>query len=153
MAKRFAGTHRHKVEERGRVSLPSAFRKVLASLDTNEVYVLPQLERADAHLCLTGPGFDAYCAKVEAAIDDPAELKAFTRYFNSRATILEPDDLGRIVLSKELREPLGIAKELVFVGLGFSFEICAPDRQAADREAAETLARPVLDRVPMTGLH
>ncbi|MEL6774217.1 MAG: hypothetical protein AAFZ09_10550 [Pseudomonadota bacterium] len=141
------------MEDRGRVSLPAAFRKVLQALGTNEIYLLPCLERPDAHLCLTGPGFDAYCAKVEAAIEDPAELRAFMRHFNASATILEPDELGRVVLSRELRQQVSIAKECVFVGLGFSFEIAAPAQQAEDAEQAATLARPILARVPMTGLH
>ncbi|MEL6265717.1 MAG: hypothetical protein AAFR52_08715 [Pseudomonadota bacterium] len=152
MPKRFAGTHRHKVEERGRVSLPSAFRKVLATLDSREIVVIPHAGRDDAHLCLTGPGFEAYCDRVEESLE-AAEAQEFLRDFHASAAILEIDDLGRFVMPKKLREGLGIRDACVFTGIGFSFEIAAAEGEDEAVTDGRARTRAMLGRVPMTGLH
>ena len=46
-----------------------------------------------------------------------------------------------------------MVREAAFVGLGASFEICAPENEAVEAEAAEAEARSILDEVPMVDLH
>ncbi|MEM6680367.1 MAG: hypothetical protein AAF675_21080 [Pseudomonadota bacterium] len=153
MGKRFAGTHRHKVEERGRVSLPAVFRKVLKDLGSSDLYLVPCMKRADAHVVMTEAGFDAFCARVEATLTTPADREAFNEFVQGRAVPLEADEAGRIVLSAPIRQMLGIAKELVFVGLGHVFEIRAPDAHDARAEAVDVQARRLIADTALTDLH
>ncbi|MEO1724665.1 MAG: hypothetical protein AAFR84_19995 [Pseudomonadota bacterium] len=153
MLKRFAGTHKHKVEDRGRVSLPSAFRKVLATLETRDLYLIPQMKRPDAHVCMTGPGFEAYCERVEQTLENQADREAFDEFVQGSAVPLEADEAGRIVLATTIRQALGIGKDLVFVGLGSHFEIRAPETHDDRADAASEKARRLIAEVSMSGLH
>jgi MraZ protein len=153
MSKRFAGTHRNKVEDRGRVSLPSTFRKVLATLDTRDLFLIPQMKREDAHVVFSGPGFETYCDRVEQTLTTPQDREAFDEYVQGRAVPLEADEAGRIVLAASIRQMLGIGKELVFVGLGNHFEIRAPEVHDERLAAAGEKVRSIIAEVPMSGLH
>lgn len=153
MSKRFTGTYRHKVEARGRVSLPAPFRKVFAEMAASELVVVPCAERDDAHLCFTLPGFEAFCARIEAAITDPVEQRATLRALNATASILDLDDLGRVVLPKALRDEIGIEGDCDFVGTGFAFEIAHPVEAAAAGDGEAALTRAVFGRVSLSDLH
>ena len=61
------------------------------------------------------------------------ELKLVTR-----ATQIQVDDAGRIVLSRALREKIDLGKQVRFVGLASSFEIWEPG--ARDVFEADLLA-------------
>ncbi|MEM6942227.1 MAG: hypothetical protein AAF565_00555 [Pseudomonadota bacterium] len=153
MSRRFAGTHKHKVEDRGRVSLPSPFRKVLTTLETRDIYLVPCMKRPDAHVCMSGPGFEAYCDRVEETLTSAEDRDAFNEFIQGRAVPLEADEAGRIVLSTAVRQLLGIGKDLVFVGLGSYFEIRAPEGHDARAEQTGEKARPLIAEVSMNGLH
>jgi DNA-binding transcriptional regulator/RsmH inhibitor MraZ len=76
------------------------------------------------------------------------ELKLVTR-----ASQIQVDDNGRIVIAKPLRDLINLEKEIRFVGVASSFEIWRPD--ARDAFEAELIAaeaeRPV--HIDRRGLH
>ncbi|MEM6971276.1 MAG: hypothetical protein AAF577_00610 [Pseudomonadota bacterium] len=153
MSKRFAGTYRHKVEARGRVSLPAPFRKVFTEVASTEVVIIPRAENDDAHLCFTLPGFEAFCARIEDQIPDPAQQRAALRQLNASAAILDLDDLGRFVMPKPLREMIGVEGDCTFIGTGFAFEIARPVAEDASDDEGLALTRSIFGSVTMSGLH
>lgn len=156
MLKHFTGTHDHKVDDKGRVSLPSEFRRVLDAVGSSgALYIVPQLDDPRAHVVFTT---EAYSNLIERhnnreypsfAAQQRMELKLVTR-----ASQIQVDDVGRIVIAKPLREKIGLAKNVRFVGVASSFEIWEPD--ARDEFEADLLAELDADENPhidRRGLH
>ncbi|MEM7190677.1 MAG: hypothetical protein AAF439_13780 [Pseudomonadota bacterium] len=154
MLKHFTGSHDHKMDDKGRVSLPTEFRRVLDAVGSSGgLYIVPQLDDPRAHVVFT---IEAYSALIERhntreyptlQAQQRMELKLVTR-----ASQIQVDDMGRMVISKALREKIGLQKQIRFVGVASSFEIWHPDARddfEADLEAS--LDEPVtIDR---RGLH
>ncbi|GMV41814.1 MAG: hypothetical protein AMXMBFR64_35300 [Myxococcales bacterium] len=132
---RLSGWHEHTIDDKGRTSIPSAFREKLRSHDDKTVYVT----RA-----ITGSCLDVYPASVwERILDevgkrqqsDPAVI-TFRRGFISAAVEAEPDKAGRIMLPQRLRERVGLTKDIVISGNIDKMEIW--DRALFERTQEET---------------
>ncbi len=109
------GEYHHKLDAKGRVSLPSSFRKVL---DENlKVTLSPENE------CLYVFEPDAFSAWVDSFFEDDGGYKSrsrrhvkLRRVLNSRARDIEVDSAGRINISADLRSDAGLDKEVVING-------------------------------------
>lgn len=142
MLKHFTGTHDHKMDVKGRVSLPTEFRRVLDAVGSQGgLYIVPQLDDPRAHVVFT---IDAYSALIDRHnTREYASLKAQQRMelkLVTRAVQIQVDDMGRIVIAKPLREMLGLSQQVRFVGVASSFEIWDPEARddfEADLEVDE----------------
>jgi MraZ protein len=56
-------------------------------------------------------------------------------FYYGQSTYLSVDDSGRLVLSKELRDRIGLGGEAVFKSSGDTFKIMRPDADAPAQEA------------------
>ena len=117
------GEYRFKVDGKGRVSLPSKFRKVLSK----DLVVARELEDQCLYVFET-PDYNALVEKL--FVDKFGEYKesdrmhvALHRKLKGRARDVEVDASGRIMLTAELREAAGIDKDVVVVGNTGRFEI------------------------------
>ena len=128
--------YRHKVDAKGRMSLPASFRKVLS---TDLV-----VTRNPKDECLYVFEPDAFNAWVAGVFEDKFEKFDRTndlhvrlrRKLKSRAADVSIDAAGRIMISAEQREAVGIDKEVVVVGNTGYFEIWDAKRyDATDRKA------------------
>ena len=140
MLKHFTGTHDHRLDDKGRVSLPTEFRRVIDAVGSSgALYVVPQLDDPRALVFFTTEAYGALIERHNArdyptlAAQQRMELKLVTR-----ASQIQVDDAGRIVISKPLRDLISLEKEARFVGLASSFEIWRPD--ARDAFEAELMA-------------
>lgn len=137
MRARFQGTSTHKVDPKGRVSIPADFRRVLDALDpdrepgTNPSVILLYGDRRN-------PWFDCYTIAGMGEIDDliedmdegdPDRLTLEEHYYAASET-LKVDDSGRLVLSKALRDMIGVGAELTFQARGKTFRVFSPDAPA-----------------------
>lgn len=127
---KFVGSTDQKVDAKGRVSIPSAFRRVIEMADGGRApgqrptfYIaFGNSERA----CLEGYSAAAM-DELHARIDDLEEgsderdLAEYLYYTCVRD--FQPDDEGRIVLPADLREKAGLGGEATFVGRGDRFEV------------------------------
>jgi MraZ protein len=123
----FKGTYRHRIDPKGRVPVPAAFRRALAEggqarlvatvLDQClAVYPLAEWQRLEGQLRQL-PAFSR-------------EVKALTRMLASRAADCELDVQGRILLPAPLRAAAELAGEVVVIGVVDRFELWAPERWA-----------------------
>lgn len=117
------GSFRFKVDAKGRMSLPSQFRKVLS----NELVVtIDPLN--DCLMVFEQPDFNAWVATLlkeklgDFASNNKTHL-AMRRKLKSRARDVEVDSTGRIMLAADQREAVDIAKEVVIVGNTGYFEV------------------------------
>ena len=141
VSKRFRGEWRHKVDGKGRVSVPAPFRKVLEAGDPDWCEDMPQkliLIYGRQPGCLEGHTVEG-AAYLDSLIEGmprfSPERKALSRMISTQSIELEVDPGGRLVLSKALRDRVGITDEAMFVGMTDTFEIWSPAAYEADAEA------------------
>jgi MraZ protein len=152
----FVGTHENKVDQKGRVSVPAAFRTALAGQQFQGIVVFPSL-RADA---IEGCGWD-FMEHLDARVQDVA---LFSPAHNDLASTifgvshqLAFDSTGRIQLPEILRAKAGITDKAAFFGMGKLFQVWDPAKLAVHLESTLTRAReegltlPGLGRAPEGG--
>ena len=116
------GEYRHKLDAKGRLSLPADFRKAIP-----EVLMVTQSPTDDYLMVYDVEGFGAWVdslfEKDGGYSASNAKHIAQRRVLNSRAKRVDLDGSGRIGISAELRAAAGLAKDVVLVGNTDHFEI------------------------------
>jgi Uncharacterized protein conserved in bacteria len=131
---RFFGTYHQKVDGKGRVSIPLKMRRVIESGDPDwdsekggTLYLV-----FGAHLDgfvegYTAEEFDRLTDEIiNMEEDEEGTRDRYQRLILAKAMPLDVDKSGRAILSKEIREKLGIGEggmDLLFTGLGDRMEI------------------------------
>lgn len=136
----FLSTHHNKVDKKGRVSVPAAFRASLAEEDFSGVVLF----RSNIHPALEGFAF-SHMQDIASRLDN---FDMFSEDQDDLATTLFGEAVqvpfdgdGRIVLPVELMEFSGIVERAVFVGLGGKFQIWNPALLEKRREEARRAVR------------
>ena len=114
--------YRHKVDAKGRMSLPASFRKVLSTdlVVTRNPRRVPLRVEPEAFNAWVAGVFEDKFEKFDRTNDLHVRLR---RKLKSRAADVSIDAAGRIMISAEQREAVGIDKEVVVVGNTGYFEI------------------------------
>lgn len=116
MAEAFRGEFYQKVDAKGRVSIPAAFRRILeaddpATSDRPRVYMIYGGANRNFVECYTKAGADALADEISLMDEgsDEREQVEFDLLACSVMVEVEPD--GRIVLPPRVREKIGIASD------------------------------------------
>lgn len=137
----FLGTHQNRLDSKGRVSVPSAFRDVLrAGSDGGECAVI--LRPSHTHPCI-----EAWPIRVFNALADSVDtLDLFSDAQDDIATALyadahrlDADKEGRVLLPDSLVQHAGLTDAVCFMGKGRTFQIWEP--AAAAKRLAEARQR------------
>ena len=130
----FKGTYHHRVDAKGRLPVPAAFRRALGEPGYVVVTLLDQ--------CLAAYS-PAEWARLEVQLAAlPAfsrPVKALTRLLASRAADCEIDVQGRILLPPALRAAAGLGRDAVVVGVLNRFEVWSPESWDAFVRESERL--------------
>jgi MraZ protein len=135
---RFVSHYLLRLDAKGRVSVPAAFRAVLARDGFDGLYCYPALDRP-----VLDAGGSALLEAIEALIagfspySDQREQFSLSLYGTSET--LKIDGEGRVILTDTLKAHAGITDTVSFVGLGHKFQIWEPGRFGA--ELAEATAK------------
>ena len=128
------GEYRHKLDAKGRLSLPADFRKVLKQ----DLMVTPDPKDQ----CLYVFETEAFTSWVDSLFESKggwspsnSVMVAQRKVLNSRAKKCDIDNSGRIHLSQVLREQVGLDKAVAIIGDTDHFEIW--DAQRWDDFCAE----------------
>lgn len=140
MTRRFRGESVHKVDAKGRVSIPAPFRRVLEEGDPdwkpdqnpNLVIVYGRPGRSCLE-CFTIRAMEEIDDMVSALPRFSRDREKLERLLNTRSTYAQVDEAGRIVLGAKLREMIGVLDEATFAGMGDKFQIWNPESFAADQ--------------------
>ena len=129
----FFGTHAMKIDGKGRVSMPAAFRDALnASGDPNAV-LMPADGAAVVEGCDHAFIEDLVTRAYTPGAMQPAEQQKVLLALGEMVKLsLDPE--GRFVFPAALRGHAGVEDTAVFVGRGRIFEIWHPAKHAAERQ-------------------
>lgn len=132
----FYDTYTNRLDRKGRVSVPAAFRAVLERLGANDLILSPNHK----YPCIDARP-DTLFRRIAASLDtlemfsDDHDDLATTLF--ARATSAMPDAEGRIALPERLIAHAGLTDQVTFMGVGASFQLWAPDAAAARMAEAE----------------
>jgi MraZ protein len=136
----FLGTHKGKLDKKGRISVPSQFRAVLEALGSADIVLFPSFR----HPCIEAwpaPAFAALSAghtRLDVFSDSADNLAAA---LFATAHPARPDGEGRLVLPEDLIAEAGLAEAISFVGANQGFQIWDSARAEAHIREARARAR------------
>lgn len=125
----FIGNFPHTLDDKGRLIMPSKFRKELGS----NFYVTRGSDGAYLTVYTEEKWFDLL-KSVENAGLNSVEVNKIKRYLSGNAVNLDLDKQGRFLISKELREKAEIKKDVLIIGVSDKIEIWDKDNWAKYEE-------------------
>ena len=121
----FLSTYENNLDKKGRVSVPASFRSHLSNLGYNGVICYPSFNNSSIEACSQDR-----IEKLSSSIDslNPFEEKRdfFATSILAESINLQFDNEGRISLSLKLLKHSKIKNNILFVGLGKTFQIWEP---------------------------
>jgi MraZ protein len=134
----FKGTYEHRIDAKGRLPVPAAFRRALG--DRASVVVTPLDQCLAAYPPAEWEKLEAQLAALPA-FSKP--VKALTRALASRAADCALDVQGRILVPGSLRAAAGLQADVVIIGVLNRFEIWAPETWKSFLSESERLLEDV----------
>ena len=132
----FLSSYENKIDKKGRVSVPATFRSHLNSLGFNGFISYPSFNHSALEACSQDR-----IEKLSSTIDSLNPFEERRDYFAtsilSESENLQFDTEGRVSLSQKLLNHAKIKNNVLFVGLGKTFQIWEPK----GFEKFKTLAR------------
>lgn len=147
----FSSSSTHKIDGKGRTSIPAAFRKVLEQEAQPGVVLIPDIRGDPA---IEGFGYSRFEELVEALDRMPImeeDTVALSHVLLGDAKHIQLDENGRIVLGADVKDWAGLTDSALFVGLGKRFQIWNPETYAAMKPELQTRARASISRIPWGG--
>lgn len=129
----FQGASSVSLDAKGRLSVPTRHRDVLAATAGNQLTITRH-----PHGCLMifpRPEWEQFRARIAAL---PMSAQWWKRIFLGNAMDVELDSTGRVLVSPELRTAAGIERETMLLGMGNHFELW--DRATYEAKEAEAMA-------------
>ena len=121
----FLSSFENKLDKKGRVSVPSTFRSHLNSMGYNGFITYPSFNHSALEACSQDR-----IEKLSKTIDslNPFDEKRdyFATSILSESVNVQFDTEGRISLSEKLLNHAKIKNRILFVGLGYTFQIWEP---------------------------
>ena len=122
----FLSTYENKLDKKGRVSVPASYRSYLSNIGYNGIICYPSFNNQ----CIEAWPQDRI-EKISNAIDslNPFEEKKdyFATSILSESVNLQFDTEGRVSLTEKLLKHANIKNNILFVGLGKTFQIWEPN--------------------------
>ena len=121
----FLSSYENKIDKKGRVSVPATFRSYLNSMGYNGFISYPSFNHSALEACSQDR-----IEKLSSTIDtlNPFEEKRdyFATSILSESENLQFDTEGRVSFSNKLLNHAKIKNDILFVGLGKTFQIWEP---------------------------
>ena len=133
---RFYGTAAGKVDDKGRIVLPAAFREAMVRGGAENMTLI--VKKNVQQRCIDLFPAEEWERRSEKVLDgiDPelntGDADFWTKYNDGVYTIVPDGKLGRLNIPSELLESAGITKEVVFGGVGYKLQIWNPESRRAD---------------------
>lgn len=145
---RFYGTANGKVDDKGRIVLPAAFRDAMVRGGAENMTLIVKMNVQQC--CIDLFPAEEWERRSEKVLDniDP-ELNAgdamfWTKYNDGVSTLVPDGKLGRLSIPSELLASAGITKEVVFGGVGYKLQIWNPETRKASLLSEEEFKQTAL---------
>ena len=116
----FRGSSNHSIDKKGRIIVPSRFRKE-ARGENEEGVVITRMD--DCLLVFPLEKWLELEKKITSQAKTSDNMRRFRRVFIGSAHDCVPDKQDRILIPPKLREYAGLEKDIVMAGVGDHFEI------------------------------
>ena len=121
----FLPKYQNKIDRKGRVSIPSAFRAALSEDKFNGIIAYPSFKNNCIEACSMARLQEIY--RIIQKLDPYSEERdAFETIVMGESIQLQFDNEGRVIIPAHLMQQVGITEQAVFVGKGLIFEIWEP---------------------------
>ena len=144
MGRIFRGESLHKVDGKGRVSIPALFRRVIEASDPNwtdglspELIIVYGDHRRSFLECYTVEAMQEVDDKIAALPRGSQARKHLQRLFHGQSFPTSVDETGRLVLPAKLRRKIDLEGEAFFIAAGDTFQIWKPETYESE-ELAKT---------------
>jgi transcriptional regulator MraZ len=133
----FLGTHRPRLDDKGRLFLPAKYREdlaggvVITKGQERCLFVFPKL------------GFERFTERLRSAPVTDKAVRDYSRVLFASASDEIPDKQGRVTIPQGLRDYAGLQRECVVIGANTRLEIweaSAWDAYESDQEEAFSAA-------------
>lgn len=152
MSRTFRGASQHKVDNKGRVSIPASFRRVIEAGDPNwtagtnpELVIVFGDHRRNYLECYTMEAINEVDQKISALPRGSKERTMLHTLFHGFSQLTSVDETGRLVLPLRLRDKIGLEDEAFFIAAGDTFQIWKTETYEAD---AARMTEAWLDELP-----
>ena len=120
----FMGSFQHALDEKGRVSLPKAFRELLAA-ESGKTVVLTNFI-CDGARCLDGfseASWRQFEARMRSRSRFDPQARKLENYYVARAALCPIDASGRVNIPPQLRAYAGLEREVTFTASMHGFRV------------------------------
>jgi MraZ protein len=119
----FLGSYLHQMDEKGRVSLPAAFRR-----DAGECPMVLVQVHTEALTLYPAEAWSGVEERLRELLRRQPEARPYVLGISARAVEIVPDKQGRILVPQRLATSAGIGGAALLVGMIDRVEIWDPDR-------------------------
>ena len=139
------GEYIHTIDEKNRVSLPAKFRKemgkrvVIAPAPDQCLFIFTMKEWTKVSSRLTDHNNELSFLK--------SDKRSFNRFMLGRASDVEVDSIGRILVPDFLKNRIGLKNKAVLVGVGDRVEIWNDKTWQAYKEDGEKMAESLAEKL------
>jgi transcriptional regulator MraZ len=123
----FRGHFEHAIDAKGRTSLPSRFRDVLAATGDPRLVLTPSPFDACLHL-FPMKAWEEFEAKIAALPQFEPNVIKLRRLYVSAAVECEVDKPGRVLVPNSLRDHAKLQKDVLWAGMGQMVELWALEK-------------------------
>ncbi|NLW70443.1 MAG: division/cell wall cluster transcriptional repressor MraZ [Eubacteriaceae bacterium] len=106
------GKYRHTIDEKGRISVPAKFREELGE----SVVVTESIDKKCLYIFSVSEYTEKFQKLSDIKFSDDDENRA-ARYIGSLSAFCDVDKQGRIMISPEQREHIGLDKDVIIIGV------------------------------------
>ena len=134
----FFGKHNAKVDDKGRLVIPSGIKSVVPA-DQME-FVIRKDMYSNCLEMYTKQEWAVMSQAVRAKLDlafDEDHIRYWRTYMSDTATVVPDAKLGRITIPAEILKKAGIEKEVIFLGVDYKVEIWAKEELEGGRLSPE----------------
>ena len=143
----FIGQVQSKTDEKGRIFVPSSYRRVLKEMSSPRII----MRRDTDNECVIFYPEPVWNKKVNAlrdVLDEwNAEDQMLLMQFMSDAEILEPDTQGRVLITKQNLQLIGAKQNVLIVGMLDRFALWAPETYAQKSMGQKALADKIREKM------
>ena len=134
---KFIGEYASKLDDKGRVVVPAAFKNLVAKQNNGEEvsFVIKKDIFANCLNMFTYEQWDQESEQVRSRLNlfRKEDSDWYREYTRDRALVTLDGKVGRIIIPKNLLAKIGVDKEIVFSGSDFKIEIWAKENFGKDR--------------------